>query len=156
DLLRIEDDAGGWRDLMRPVVAQVEDLLLVGDFDAAADLVAILVHENGPDGQPARKAAAAAAIEQLAGGVMMRHIVSHLATLDDGPFERVKALCLAIGESLVRPLAEALSSEERGRTRERLTALLIAFGATGRQSVERLKSSANPAVRRTAIYLLRE
>jgi hypothetical protein len=156
DLLRIEDDDAGWRDLMRPVVAQIEDLLLVGDFDAAADLVAILVHENGPDGQPRRKAAAAAAIEQLAGGVMMRHIVSHLATLEDGPFERVKALCLAIGEMLVRPLAEALSSEERGRTRERLTALLIAFGATGRQTVERLRSSPNPAVRRTAIYLLRE
>ena len=156
DLLRIEDDEAGWRDLMRPVVAQVEDLLLVGDFDAAADLVAILVHENGPDGQPARKAAAAAAIEQLAGGVMMRHIVSHLATLEDAPFERVKALCLAIGEMLVRPLAEALSSEERGRTRERLTALLIAFGATGRQTVERLRNSPNPAVRRTAIYLLRE
>jgi HEAT repeat protein len=86
----------------------------------------------------------------------MRHIVSHLATLDDAQFERVKALCLAIGEMLVRPLAEALSSEERGRTRERLTALLIAFGATGRQTVERLKSSPNAAVRRTAIYLLRE
>ena len=56
----------------------------------------------------------------------------------------------------MRPLAEALSTEERGRTRERLTALLIAFGATGRQTVERLKSSPNPAVRRTAIYLLRE
>jgi len=156
DLLRIEDNDGGWRDLMRPVVAQIEDLLLVGDFDAAAGLVAILVHENGPNGQPLRKAAAARAIEQLAGGTMMRHIVSHLATLEDGPFERVKALCLAIGDMLVRPLAEALSSEERGRNRERLTALLIAFGATGRQTVERLRSSPNPAVRRTAIYLLRE
>jgi HEAT repeat protein len=87
---------------------------------------------------------------------MMRHIVSHLATLDDAQFDRVKSLCLAIGDMLVRPLAEALSSEERGRTRERLTSLLIAFGATGRQTVEQLKTSPNPAVRRTAIYLLRE
>jgi HEAT repeat protein len=156
DLLRIEEDEGGWRDLMRPVVAQIEDLLLVGDFEAAADLEAILVYENSPDGQPIRRAAAAGAIEQLAGGAMMRHIVSHLATIEDGPFERVKALCLSIGDRLVGPLAEALSSEERGRTRERLTALLIAFGATGRQTVERLRTSPNPAVRRTAIYLLRE
>jgi len=37
-----------------------------------------------------------------------------------------------------------------------LTQLLIGFGAAGRQSVEQLKASANPAVRRTAIYLLRE
>jgi len=156
DLLRIEDDERGWRDLMGPVVAQIEDLLLVGDFEAAADLVAILVYENGPAGQPARRVAAAPAIEQLASGAMMRHVVSHLATIEDGPFDRVKALCLSIGDGLVPALAEALSSEERGRTRERLTALLIAFGATGRQSVERLKNSPNPAVRRTAIYLLRE
>ena len=46
--------------------------------------------------------------------------------------------------------------EERVRARERLAALLIAFGATGRKAVERLKSSQNPVVRRTAIYLLRE
>ncbi len=156
DLLRIEEDPERWRALMPAIVSQIEDLLLVGDFDAAAELVGVLVHEAGPADNPARKPASTAAIQKLAGGAMMRHIVSHLATLDDAQFERVKALCLAIGEMLVRPLAEALSSEERGRTRERLTALLIAFGATGRQTVERLKSSPNAAVRRTAIYLLRE
>jgi HEAT repeat protein len=138
------------------VVAQIEDLLLVGDFDAASELVAVIVLEAGPGGNGGRKGAAASAIERLAGGAMMRHIVSHLATLEDAQFDRVKSLCLAIGELLVRPLAEALSSEEHGRTRERLTALLIAFGATGRQTVEQLKTSPNPAVRRTAIYLLRQ
>jgi HEAT repeat protein len=56
----------------------------------------------------------------------------------------------------VKPLAETLSAEERPRTRERLTSILIAFGAVGRRTVERLKSSPNAAVRRTAIYLLRE
>jgi HEAT repeat protein len=49
-----------------------------------------------------------------------------------------------------------LSVEESGRTRERLTAILIAFGAVGRRTVERLKTSQNPAVRRTAIYLMRQ
>src|SRR5204862_75609 len=39
---------------------------------------------------------------------------------------------------------------------ERLTAILIAFGSVGRRTIERLKSSQNPAVRRTAIYLMRE
>jgi HEAT repeat protein len=33
---------------------------------------------------------------------------------------------------------------------------MIAFGASGRREVERLKNSPNAAVRRTAIYLLRE
>ena len=38
DLLRIEDDPASWSELMRPVIAQIEDLLLVGDFDAADQL----------------------------------------------------------------------------------------------------------------------
>jgi len=57
---------------------------------------------------------------------------------------------------LVRPLAEALSVEDRGRTRERMSAILVAFGSVGRRTVERLKGSPNAAVRRTAIYLMRE
>jgi HEAT repeat protein len=65
-------------------------------------------------------------------------------------------MCVSLGEVLIRPLAEALSAEERARPRERLTAILLAFGAIGRREVERLKTSPNPAVRRTAVYLLRE
>ncbi len=87
---------------------------------------------------------------------MMRNIVTHLATMEEAQFERVKAMCLSLGEVVVKPLAEALSIEERARPRQRLTAILLAFGAVGKRTAERLKSSPNPAVRRTAIYLLRE
>jgi HEAT repeat protein len=87
---------------------------------------------------------------------MMRHILTHLSTIDEPQFERVKAMCLSLGEVIVRPLAEALSIEERARPRERLTAILIAFGAIGRRTVERLKNSHNAAVRRTAIHLMRQ
>jgi HEAT repeat protein len=156
DLLRIENGPARWSELMRPVIAQIEDLLLVGDFDAADQLVSVVALEEGPNGTPARRDAAGSAIQQLADGVMMQHIVSHLATIDNETFERIKSICQAIGEVIIRPLAEALSVEERVRTRERLAALLIALGATGRKAVERLKSSQNPLVRRTAIYLLRE
>ena len=87
---------------------------------------------------------------------MMRNIVTHLPTIDEAQFERVKAMCLSLGEVVVKPLAEALSVEERARPRQRLTTILIAFGAVGKRTAERLKSSPNAAVRRTAIYLLRE
>jgi HEAT repeat protein len=56
---------------------------------------------------------------------------------------------------VIRPLAEALAAEDRGRAFRRLTDLLVSFGSRGRDSVEQLKNSANPGVRRTAIYLLR-
>jgi hypothetical protein len=156
DLLRLEQDTQRWSTLLRPVVAFIEDLLLVGDFDAASQLVAALVHETRRDARQDRRQSAMIAIDVLVAGPMMRHIITHLATIDDAQFEKVKTMCLSLGEVLIRPLAEALSAEERVRPRERLTAILIAFGSIGRREVERLKNSPNPAVRRTAIYLLRE
>jgi hypothetical protein len=156
DLLRIEEDEGRWGDLMTPVAGLLEDLLLVGDFDAALALIGVLVSEAGGTGSTARRQHAMIAIDLLIAGSMMRHISTHLATIDDAQFERVKAMCVSLGEVLVRPLAEALSAEERPRTRERLTSILIAFGSVGRRTIERLKNAQNPAVRRTAIYLMRQ
>lgn len=156
DLLRIEQDEERWRELMKPLVGLIEDLLLVGDFDAAAELIGVLVREAGGDGSTARRQVAITAIDVLIAGSMMRHVTTHLATIDDAQFERVKAMCVSLGEVLVRPLAEALSVEERPRPRERLTSILLAFGSVGRRTIERLKSSQNPAVRRTAIHLMRQ
>jgi len=156
DLLRIEEDDARWGDLMKPVVGLIEDLLLVGDFDAAAQVVSVLVKEAGGDGTTSRRQHAMTAIDVLIAGPMMRHISTHLATIDDSQFERVKTMCVSLGEVLVRPLAEALSVEERPRPRERLTAILLAFGGVGRRTIERLKNSQNPAVRRTAIQLMRQ
>src|SRR6185503_19818501 len=87
---------------------------------------------------------------------MMRSVVTHLTTMDDAQFEPVKVMCVSLGEVLVKPLAEALSTEESDRARDRLTAIVLAFGPLGRRTIERLKGSPNVAVRRTAIYLLRE
>jgi HEAT repeat protein len=156
DLLRIEEDDERWGELMTPVVSLLEDLLLVGDFDAAADLLSIVVREASGAGSKAHRQDATIAIDMLVGGSMMRHIVTHLATVDEPQFERIKTLCVSLGEVLVRPLAEALSVESRPRTRQRLTAILLAFGAVARRTIERLKNSQNPAVRRTAIQMMRE
>jgi hypothetical protein len=156
DMLRIEENTERWATLMRPVVGLLEDLMLVGDFEAAAELLAALVDQTKEHAPTDRRQQALIAIDVLVRGPMMRHIVTHLSTMDAAHFERVKAMCVSLGEVLIRPLAEALSAEERARPRERLTAILIAFGSIGRREVERLKTSPNPAVRRTAVYLLRE
>jgi hypothetical protein len=156
DLLRIEPSLQHRLRLMPPVVALLEDLILVGDFDAAGELLATLLEDMRPETLPERRQIAATAVESLVGGQMLRHVITHSSTIDDGQFAKVKALCLALGDVIIRPLAEALAGEERARPRERLTDILIGFGAMGRRHVERLKTSPNPAVRRTAIYLLRE
>jgi hypothetical protein len=156
DLLRIEEADDLWGGLMTPVVALIEDLLLVGDFDAAVELVEILTREAGSDASTTRRQYAVTGIDMLIAGPMMRNVVTHLATMDDVQFDQVKAMYLSLGEVVVKPLAEALSVEERARPRQRLTAILIAFGVVGKRTAERLKTSPNAAVRRTAIYLLRE
>jgi HEAT repeat protein len=156
DLLRLEQDHARWGTLMAPVVHNLEDLLLVGDFDSAIELTAAITSAASDAAPKERRQHALIAIDMLVAGSMMRHIVTHLLSIDDASFERVKTMCVSLGEVLVRPLAEALSVEERGRTRERLTAILIAFGPAGRRTIERLKTSPNAAVRRTAIHLMRQ
>jgi HEAT repeat protein len=155
DLLRIEADHERWSTLMRPVVSLIEDLLMVGDFDGAGRLVAALVTATRSEQSKERRQTAVIAIDVLVAGSMMRHIVTHLATMDDAQFEQVKAMCVSMGEVPIRPLAEALAAEDRRRPRERLIAILMAFGSIGRREFERLRSSPNAAVRRAAITLMR-
>jgi hypothetical protein len=154
DLLTIEKDPDRWRRVTIPTISHIEDLLHVGDIDGAEQLINLLAVEVAND--TPNKPAAESALHTLVQGSMMVHITSHLRTMDDRAVEQIKGICYAVGPSVIRPLAEALAIEKRTTTRQRLTQLLIGFGAAGRQSVEQLKGSANPAVRRTAIYLLRE
>jgi hypothetical protein len=156
DLLRVENDPVRWRELTEAVTSHVEDLVLLGDFEAALPLVEAVTREAGATGRPTHRAAAAAAVDRLAGGPLMGHLVGHLRTIEDDGFARARALCLSLGQVLILPLAEALAGEDRGRGFRRLTEIVMAFGSAGREAAERLKASPNPTVRRTAIYLLRE
>lgn len=156
DLLRIEEDEALWAKLIVPVVSQIEDLMLVGDFEAAEQLLAVIVRESTSGATTERRQHALIGIDSLVAGSMMRHVVTHLGTVEEAQFERIKKMCVSLGEVLIRPLAEALSIEERGRPRERLTSILLAFGNVGRRTIERLKTSANAAVRRTAVQLMRQ
>lgn len=154
DLLMIEKDPERWRHVAITAVSHIEDLLLVGDVDGAQQLTALLAAEITQDGP--RKEPADAALTRLVNGAMMTHVVSHLRSVDDETVEQLKALCYMVGPTVITGLAEALAIEKRTATRQRLTQLLLGFGAAGRPAVEQLRASANPAVRRTAIHLLRE
>lgn len=156
DLLRIETDSARRAAIMTPALSLVEELFLLGDFETVEPVLVRWQEDAGNPDDHDRQATASAALRRLASGVTMGHIVSHLDGADENQFRRIKSLCSRIGDIMVRPLAETLSTEERTHTRERLTDILLGFGAAGRREVEQLKSSPNAAVRRTAIYLLRE
>jgi hypothetical protein len=153
DLLRVDHDPVRWGTLMTPVVRLLDDLLLVGDFEAARQLVAVLASEAANEAS-ARRPHAMDAIDILIDSATVRHITAHLATIGEAQFEVAKAMCVSLGEVVVRPLVEALSTEERPSAQARLTAILVAFGPVGHRTIDRLKSSPHLAIRRTALQVL--
>ena len=155
DLLRIENDATIWQAIATAASDQIERRTLLGDAATAQALLNALVTERGGEGRAVLRPVAESVLNKLAGGGIVRHIVFHLRKAEGAAVEPLSRMCHAIGPSLVRPLAFALAVEEDHRAIGHLRELLLGFGAAGRQSVEQLKNSSNPAVRRTAIDLLR-
>ena len=155
DLLRIEADVSLWNDVALIAIRETERRTLLGEIAVARQLADSVMQEARSEGRAELAAAAGAAADKLASGPLVRHVVLHLRKMDDEGVKALGGLCHAIGPAVVRPLAEALAVEEHNRAIRALREILLDFGAAGRQSVEQLKSSSNPAVRRTAIDLLR-
>jgi HEAT repeat protein len=155
DLLRIEDDPAKWRTIAKVGTSEIERRTLLGNVGEAQLLADSILRELGPEGREPLKVAAEAQADALANGPLVRHVIIHLRKVDDADVEAFNRLCHTIGPRVIRPLAESLATEDNNRAMRRLRELLLAFGAAGRQFVEQLKNSPNPAVRRTAIDLLR-
>ncbi len=154
DLLLVSDSAQR-QELLQLVVSQVDDVVALGDFDAAHRLVESMAALAARPGAPDAAEQVARAVGQIVDGSFMSQTAVHLNSVHDDEFEHVKKLCRVIGPALVPKLADALSSETRNRARQRLTDVLIDFGAHSRDSVDKLRQSSNPSVRRTAVQLLR-
>jgi HEAT repeat protein len=155
DVLRIESDPALWESMAAIVVGEIERRTLSGDAPSAHALAEALVRETTSEGRPPLRAVATRSLERLAAGPLVKHVGASLRKVEDVEVEFLNRLCHTIGAAVVRPLAELLAIEENPKATRRLRELLLGFGAAGRQSVEKLKNSPNPAVRRTAIDLLR-
>ena len=155
DLLRIESNPAEWGTIAAISVDEIERRTLLGDVRTAQTLLDILAVERADGGRAGLRPIAETLLNKLAAGQIVRHVVFHLRKVDDGEVEGFNRMCHTIGPSVVRPLAITLAAEENNRAIRRLRELLLAFGAAGRQSVEQLKHSPNPGVRRMAIDLLR-
>ena len=155
DLLRIEDDPARWRAIARAVASEIEHRTLIGEVGDAQRLAEAIVREMAEGGRAVLRPQAESAVDALAGGPLVRHVVLHFRKVEDAEVEPFNRLCHTLGIRVIRPLAEALAIEEHTRAIGRLRELLLAYGAAGRQAAEQLRHSSNPAVRRTAIDLLR-
>jgi hypothetical protein len=155
DLLRLEGAPEQWQPIAVVAASEIERRTLAGDVAGAHALIEALVRETKAEGRAALRATATNAVDHLGAGPIARHVALHFRTIIDENVERLNQLCQLIGPSVVRSLADALAREENAVAIRRLGNLLLSFGTAGRRSVEQLKNSPNPAVRRTAVTLLR-
>lgn len=155
DLLTVEQNPAPWGEVARAAIGELDRRLQAGRLDEAQQLTYALVRDTGPEGREALRAAADFAADSLVSGPFVRHLVSRFRTSDDAEVELLARLCRIIGPRIIKPLAQALATEDNVRAIRHVRDLLFGFGAVGRESVEQLRLSANPAVRRTAIDLLR-
>lgn len=154
DLLQIESRPDRWRKVLATAVDRVDNLVLIGDLELAAVLLdAILVAAAG--GQPCA-ADAQAGLERLRQSAVVKHVVVFLRQARESEVPGASRFCQALGPSVIPGLAEALAAEQTSGTVRRLRDVLLGFGAAVRPYADALRSSANPAVRRTAVELLRE
>jgi hypothetical protein len=154
DVLALEGDPLRWRDVADTVMLHADDLVRVNHFDQAWRLADAVVRESLKDA--ARPEHARAALERFGRGSLMKHVATHLRGADEESYGRFTRLCHAIGTPIIPSLAEALTTEQDARSRRRLRDILLGFGASGREAVQRLMNAPNWEVRRTAAYLLRE
>ena len=97
DLLVVEDDPARWDEVVEIVLAQVEDLLLVGDLAATRRLVEALASVAAGTRNPGRQPAAKEAIQRLVDGRLMMSLATHLNHCGDEDLAEASALCAAVG-----------------------------------------------------------
>ena len=152
DLLTIEKRADAWRHVLEAALKTIEQHVLAGNLALAQELLDVIVAASADDqpfAEPARQA-----LDRVRSGPLMRNVVVYTRQAQDSDVQKVSTFCRTLGPSVIGALAEALASEQ-GAAVKRLRDILLSFGAAGRAYAYELRSSANPAVRRTAIELLR-
>jgi HEAT repeat protein len=81
--------------------------------------------------------------------------VLYIRQAQENQLAAISSFCRTLGPSIIGRLAWALANEQSSAVVKRLREVLLSFGAAGRQYADELRKSENPAVRRTAVELLR-
>jgi hypothetical protein len=152
DLLAIEKRRDVWQRVLDSALPLIHQLVVSGELALAQQLLDVVLaaaEDGAPFAEDARRG-----LDRLRVGPLMKHIIVFIRTATDEEVKLISAFCRALGPTVIAPLAEALAVEQGSAVR-RLRELVLSFGAAGRAYADGLRNSANPAVRRTAIELLR-
>jgi len=151
DLLAIETRADAWRTVLDSALELIDSLMVAGHIELAQQSLDAVI-AAGQNGAPFRDSVREG-LDRLRSTVMP-HVVTLIRRASEPDMKDLSAFCRALGPSVIGPLADALAVE-RGSAVKRLREIVLSFGAGGRAYATGLRTSANPAVRRTAIEVLR-
>jgi hypothetical protein len=154
DLLRLEDRQDAWTSVLELAITRLEQLVLVGDLALAAELIGA-ISGVGLDHASPFAGQARSAIAGLTTGPIVQHLLLFMRQAAETDMPVLATFCQHMGSGLVVPLVDALANEESRLAIRRVKDVLIGFGGAAREPARRLRASANPAVRRAAIELLR-
>jgi hypothetical protein len=153
DLLTIETRADAWHKVLDTATTHTEHLVLLGNIRFAQQMVEAIMAAAADDRPFAQ--AAGAALDRLRKGPLMKHVVLVIRQAHESELAEIATFCRTLGPEVMASLAEALANEQGSATVRRLRDVLFSFGPAGRVHADELRTSANPAVRRTAVELLR-
>ncbi len=154
DLLVVETRRDEWKKVHALAIARIEQLVLVGDLAPAQELLDTLLRVSR-DTASEFAPVAQGGLAQLVAGDVMTHILLFIRQAEERELPRATRFCLSLGKNVVGRLIDAILVEENARTIRRLREVLMSFGSAARSRVAELCSSPNPAVRRTAVELVR-
>jgi hypothetical protein len=153
DLLQIEKREDAWSKVLDTAVTHVNQLVLSGNIPFAQEILDSIVAagaEEHPFSTSARDG-----LDRLRRGPVMKNVVLHIRQAPEDEMKAISNFCRTMGPTVIGSLAEALATEQGKGTVKRLREILLSFGAAGRAYADELRNSKNPAVRRTAVELLR-
>ena len=140
--------------LAAQAAGRIEDFARVGLIDPALTLERALDAARDEGGE--RGAAAAAALDRLRRGSLVRDLIPLVRRASADDVDRITGLLSRLGPGIAPALAAALSHEADPAARERLRAVLAGFGDAGEQAVRALLASEHAETRRNAAWLLRD
>ncbi|HSL21895.1 MAG TPA: HEAT repeat domain-containing protein [Vicinamibacterales bacterium] len=155
DLLNLETDAARAPVLAADLCALAEDMLMAGDYEAAAD-IAVALSSRAADRRAVTREACRVALDQLGSALPVRETVALLEGMDEAHYAQVRRFCTAVGAAVVESLRGPIAFEDGRDTRARTRAseTIIGFGAAAVGRLAPLTGSPQWHVQRNACELL--
>ena len=153
DLLAIEDDAARAGELARDMTSLAEDLLLGGDYAAAATTLGALAR-HAADRNAVTSESARVALDALVNTSAFHESVQVLGEMDDDTSAVFAALCASAGPACVDALATLLAAEEPTKGRLRAARIIRGFGTRAVKRLTALAGNALWSAQRNAAEIL--